>query len=101
MSIEALAMAGVDYREYDISFQEMEVRDIEATPKYLLAEKSSNRKNQNKTEVVKMFNLQRMGVQSQYGALGESCCPAKQEMSKNHPINARCGGGNPNLPLSR
>jgi len=36
MSIEALAMAGVDYKECQINLEDME--DEEATPQYLLAD---------------------------------------------------------------
>ncbi|KMT08776.1 hypothetical protein BVRB_6g135000 [Beta vulgaris subsp. vulgaris] len=44
MSIDALAMAGVDYKESGISFKEIEFRDMESTPQYLLAENESGDK---------------------------------------------------------
>ena len=43
MSIDALAMAGADYRESDITFIEMEFRDMENTPQHLLAENEYNK----------------------------------------------------------
>ena len=52
MSIDALAMAGVDYRESGISFTEMEFRDMETTPQYLLAENEyTNGKEERKREL--------------------------------------------------
>ncbi|KAJ0016584.1 hypothetical protein Pint_12238 [Pistacia integerrima] len=39
MSIEALAMAGVDCIKFGINLVEMACRDMEKTPEYLLAEK--------------------------------------------------------------
>ncbi|KAL9377859.1 hypothetical protein Peur_029194 [Populus x canadensis] len=37
-SIEALAMAGVDCVDCGINFEERELRDVEKTPQYLLAD---------------------------------------------------------------
>uniref|UniRef100_A0A803KXP9 Uncharacterized protein n=1 Tax=Chenopodium quinoa TaxID=63459 RepID=A0A803KXP9_CHEQI len=52
MSIDALAMAGVDYKESGINFREMEFRDMESIPKYLLAENEFGNKKDEKKRVV-------------------------------------------------
>ncbi|KNA13439.1 hypothetical protein SOVF_116890 [Spinacia oleracea] len=51
MSIDALAMAGVDYTEIGINFKEMEFRE-ESIPKYLIAENELSHKKDDKKRVM-------------------------------------------------
>ena len=60
MSVEALAMAGVDYNKCHINLEEKEGREKDHTPQYLLAEQNSNdrsERNENNMLVVEE-NLQ-------------------------------------------
>lgn len=51
MSIEALAMAGADYSKCDINLEELERRDSEKPPQYLLAElRTSNHGSNGETK---------------------------------------------------
>lgn len=49
MSIEALAMAGVDYTVYGIEFKVWERQELEQLPPYLLAEPNTGREVVKKT----------------------------------------------------
>lgn len=60
MSVEALAMAGVDYNKCHINLEEKEGREKDHIPQYLLAEQNSNdrsERNENNMSVVQE-NLQ-------------------------------------------
>ena len=58
MSVEALAMAGIDYNKCDINLEEKEGKDKDHTPQYLLAEQNSNRSEKNEKNMVVVENVQ-------------------------------------------
>ncbi|KAK9904494.1 hypothetical protein M0R45_000717 [Rubus argutus] len=58
MSIEALAMAGADYKKCRINLDEKEGRDKDHTPQYLLAEQNSNGSESNEKHMLVIENLQ-------------------------------------------
>jgi len=58
MSIEALAMAGADYKKCHINHEEKEGRDEDHTPQYLLAEQNSNNgRERNEKNMLVVENL--------------------------------------------
>lgn len=51
MSIDALAMAGVDCLKCSIDLEEMELREMETTPLYLLGEDKSFEESKNEEKI--------------------------------------------------
>lgn len=52
MSIEALAMAGIDCIKCTINLEEVEHRDVEKTPQYLLAEQKPSTESETNEDQV-------------------------------------------------
>lgn len=52
MSIEALAMAGIDCIKCTINLEEVEHRDVEKTPQYLLAEQTPSTESETNEDQV-------------------------------------------------
>ncbi|KAI7979887.1 AP-2 complex subunit alpha-2 [Camellia lanceoleosa] len=104
MSIEALAMAGVDYMECDIDLQAWERCGQEQPPSYLLAEKhSSNHQNVKKgTADDKLIIINGKKFTNSSSPCEETCCPSNGDGDDNHSRNddgVTAPGGNPDLGL--
>ncbi|KAL2906106.1 Methylenetetrahydrofolate--tRNA-(uracil-5-)-methyltransferase TrmFO [Bienertia sinuspersici] len=77
MSIDALAMAGIDYRESGIKLKEIEIRDIESTPLYLLAEYDpGNKKYMNKHKAIRMLSQEKAQLNAKFQAQNKAIAPA-------------------------
>ncbi|KAI8030559.1 hypothetical protein LOK49_LG01G02301 [Camellia lanceoleosa] len=104
MSIEALAMAGVDYMECDIDLEAWERCGQEQPPSYLLAEKhSSNHQNVKKgTTDDKLIIINGKKFTNSSSPCEETSCPSNGDGDDNHSRNddgVTAPGGNPDLGL--